>query len=534
MSIPLQPLLNETLAGRAPPSPPASPILSRNDQNKAPEPSPATTEPPRKRRKVDFESINNKNDEEVWNLPDSEILDAIRVKWQADVYDHFTPSLVRDLSTTPRSIKIVLTCKFGDPRHHSSERRHPSRAALIPLPIASAGTIPYSEAMHRTLIALRCASSKRPFNQVEDKWYRMEVAMLRPGTIVPSADTVARDVQRLYVLVAQEVKAYFQRRARDVHGVVDGWTAPIAENYLGAGIVWEDVGKIYAIVLEFIRLTDRHTGDYLASQLADTLIRYGLERFLHLLMMDNAGNCNTTAVCLPKYISTFRGTLARGRCFTHIIQLVAKAVISFFFKQAKRKKVVKSKKGSAKRTTAPSAPVENDEVEEVVLWEDDPSADAEDLAMAAEIHEPTDDAAPTGQDIHDANVTNTIRSVAIQNMRALGVVISAAEEKDALKIFPKVAGLAKKVHDSRPIHTEFAAIINNPATGLSTDSNTTELARRNATRWGSEYQCLRTRHILEPAVDILIADKNLKLSAYAFNTRQKTLATELETILEVS
>ncbi|KAK7015932.1 hypothetical protein R3P38DRAFT_2543213 [Favolaschia claudopus] len=40
--------------------------------------------------------------------------------------------------------------------------------------------------------------------------------------------------------------------------------------------------------------------------------------------MDNAGNCNTTAVCLPKYIPTFRGILARGRCFTHIIQLVAK------------------------------------------------------------------------------------------------------------------------------------------------------------------------------------------------------------------
>ncbi|KAK7037089.1 hypothetical protein R3P38DRAFT_2516794, partial [Favolaschia claudopus] len=209
------------------------------------------------------------------------------------------------------------------------------------------------------------------------------------------------------------------------------------------------------------------------------------------------------------------------------------AVISFFFKQAKRKKVVKSKKGSAKRTAAPSAPTENDDVEEVILWEDDPSADAEDLAMAAEIHEPADDASPTGQDIHDVNVTNTLRGVAIQHMRTAGVVISAGEEKDALKVFPKVAGLAKKVHDSRPIHTEFAAIINNPATGLSTDSNTTELARRNATRWGSEYQCLRTRHILEPAVDALIADKNLKLGAYAFNARQKTLAMELETILEI-
>ncbi|KAK7015931.1 hypothetical protein R3P38DRAFT_2543185 [Favolaschia claudopus] len=305
MSTPFQPLLNETLAGRAPPSPPASPILSRNDQNRPPEPSPASTEPPSKRRKIDSDNINNKTDEEVWDLPDSDILDALRLKWQADVYDHFTPSLVRDLSTTPRSIKIVLTCKFNDPRHNSSERRRdakgsfntsnlassvktcvgrdPARAALIPLPIASAGTIPYSEAMHRTLIALRCASSKRSFNQVEDKWYRMEVAMLRPGTVVPSADTVAKDVQRLYVLVAQDVKAYFLKRGRDVHGVVDGWTAPIAENYLGAGIIWEDMGRIFEIVWNLSgELTDRHTGDYLASQLADTLNRYGLAEFVSI------------------------------------------------------------------------------------------------------------------------------------------------------------------------------------------------------------------------------------------------------------
>ncbi|KAJ7619598.1 hypothetical protein FB45DRAFT_678124, partial [Roridomyces roridus] len=68
----------------------------------------------------------------------------------------------------------------------------------------------YSEATHRTLIALRCASSKRPFNQVEDKFYRQEVELLRPGTKVPSADTVANNVQRLYRTLAADVRDYFQ------------------------------------------------------------------------------------------------------------------------------------------------------------------------------------------------------------------------------------------------------------------------------------------------------------------------------------
>lgn len=48
--------------------------------------------------------------------------ESLRTKWQSNAYSHFIPSLIRDETTTPRSIKIVLTCKFNDPRHHTFER----------------------------------------------------------------------------------------------------------------------------------------------------------------------------------------------------------------------------------------------------------------------------------------------------------------------------------------------------------------------------------------------------------------------------
>ncbi|KAK6992292.1 putative AC transposase [Favolaschia claudopus] len=469
MSLPLQSIQNDTSTGRAPLSPPPSPVLSRQDENRAPDPSPATVEPPKKRRKVDADSINSKTDEEVWGFEDTDIIAGVRAKRQSEVYDHFTPSIVRDSSKSPHCMKVILTYKFLNPRHKPMERLRATPGSFNTSNMLSAPAPPaaaeYSEARHRTLIALRCACLKRAFNEIEDSWYRMEVQLLRPGTVVPSADTVAEDVQRLYVSLAHEVKKYFLTRARELHN-----------QYLGAGI------------------------------LAETLKKYGLAKFLHLLMMDNAGNCNTTATSLVKYIREFA------------------VIMSFVFKQAKRKKTVKAKKGSAKRTTAPTAPVDDDAVEELVVWDDDPSADADDLAMAAEIYEPEDDTAPTAQELYDGKVSNAVRAIAIRDMAARGVTISAAEEKDALKLFPK--------EDFRPIHTEFMAIINNPATKLSTDHNTTELARRNATRWGSEYNCLRTRRILVPAVDALIADKNLKLGAYKFTGLQKTLALELETVLE--
>ncbi|KAJ7676681.1 hypothetical protein DFH06DRAFT_976466, partial [Mycena polygramma] len=46
---------------------------------------------------------------------------------------------------------------------------------------------------HRAIIVMRTATSNRPFNFVNDKYYKMEVELLRPGTIIPSASTVSRD-----------------------------------------------------------------------------------------------------------------------------------------------------------------------------------------------------------------------------------------------------------------------------------------------------------------------------------------------------
>ena len=73
---------------------------------------------------------------------------------------------------------------------------------------ASSEMLPYSEANHRTLIALRCADSQRPFSMVDDRFYKMEVEMLHPGAVIPSSSTVSRDSTRLYLSVANIVASY--------------------------------------------------------------------------------------------------------------------------------------------------------------------------------------------------------------------------------------------------------------------------------------------------------------------------------------
>jgi hypothetical protein len=68
---------------------------------------------------------------------------------------------------------------------------------------------PYSAAAHRTLIAMRCAKNHRPFNSVLDEDYQAEVRMLHPGTILPSPQTVSRDIKAIYSEMSKNVRNYF-------------------------------------------------------------------------------------------------------------------------------------------------------------------------------------------------------------------------------------------------------------------------------------------------------------------------------------
>jgi hypothetical protein len=70
-------------------------------------------------------------------------------------------------------------------------------------------TIPYSEATHRALIALRCAKSHRPFNMVLDAEYAQEVEMLQPGTMIPHPITVSRDIRSIYIEMLKHVREFF-------------------------------------------------------------------------------------------------------------------------------------------------------------------------------------------------------------------------------------------------------------------------------------------------------------------------------------
>jgi hypothetical protein len=204
---------------------------------------------PTKRRKG---NCAGQSDIDVWDLTDAEIIctfsdsyiltsahlcaAAARAQWKSKVYDHYSVSLVRDLrpNGTPGSLCFKFECRCDPVKHHAQFRQREKTASgtsnldrtakacnerrgLGKPEDTSKGAqqtlgnsiSTYSEAKHRALIALRCASSHRPFRSVKDPFYVHEVEMLRPGTKLPSPSTVSRDVCALYDRGAHFVKDYF-------------------------------------------------------------------------------------------------------------------------------------------------------------------------------------------------------------------------------------------------------------------------------------------------------------------------------------
>ncbi|TFK81288.1 hypothetical protein K466DRAFT_448656, partial [Polyporus arcularius HHB13444] len=63
------------------------------------------------------------------------------------------------------------------------------------------------------------------------------------------------------------------------------------------------------------RLTQSHTGQYLAEHLVDCLKEYGISKKLHGVTVDNAESNTTMPKAVGQLIPGYRGLALRIRCF---------------------------------------------------------------------------------------------------------------------------------------------------------------------------------------------------------------------------
>ncbi|GBE89936.1 Putative AC transposase OS=Zea mays PE=2 SV=2 [Sparassis crispa] len=519
--------------------------------------------PPKQRKRKSHTS----SDLEVWDMPDDEIIALVRSAWKSNAYDHYNITLERNFTKDGKADHLLFCfkCKY-DPANHRTQYRERSktsqgtknldrstkacfkRRGVGPSDDPHAGaqqtlmnTISrYSERAHRAIVALRCAASRRPFHSVADPYYLEEVELLRPGTKVPTPHMVSQDVQQIYQEGSKFIKEYFSKLDGAIHLVIDGWTAPFVASYLGIVVIWFDGDKLWRSILEFVRLTERHTGLYLAQKVADCVKRFGLQKKLHTLCMDNASNCDATATELEPLVDSFRGAMSRTHCFPHTVNLIAKAFISFFFRQPKKKKVVKVAAGSKRKrrgagarqqASAPEAPPPGEpETQEVVLDYGDPLHIIDETVDGT--HEDDDiSALDDGKAAHDEAAVSSVHAQAIRIAREdYHITMTAQEESDAQSLFTKVAGLARHLHDSPTLQEKFEKLVDAQADLVGSKK---ALDRRVATRWNSDFACLNAHIHFETPVRQLTSDLKNELQGYALTREQWSLAKQLGPVLEI-
>jgi hypothetical protein len=94
----------------------------------------------------------------------------------------------------------------------------------------------------------------------------------------------------------------------------------------------------------------------------------------------------------------------------------------------------------------------------------------------------------------------------------------------------KVAGLARRVHDSATLQEKLEKLI---AVQPKPSGQKRTLTRHVPTRWNSDLACLASHVELETPVKQLTSDTSNQLGKYALNRQQWNLAKELTEVLEV-
>ncbi|KAG1821484.1 hypothetical protein EV424DRAFT_1272293, partial [Suillus variegatus] len=134
------------------------------------------------------------------------------------------------------------------------------------------------------------------------------------------------------------------------------------------------------------------------------------------------------------------------------------------------------------------------------------------------------------KDMHDKEVVSAVQRGALNAGKEIGLLISSTEQREALGLFPKVAGLAKRLHDSTVLQAAFERIV---AIEGGHPSQKRTLDRRVATRWNSDFACLKTHVSFEKAIKLFTSQEANGLQMYALTTTQWKLAKQLIPVLEI-
>ncbi|KAA1067790.1 hypothetical protein PGT21_017083 [Puccinia graminis f. sp. tritici] len=157
------------------------------------------------------------------------------------------------------------------------------------------------------LCAVWCAEAARPFSALVDASHK---ALLHPTVLkhLPTRKAVLKDIHMLYSAIQDNYRTVLKQHQGALYLGVDAWQSPNGFDILGM-VIYRLADnnpsnfKLEAMPLDFISLTQCHTGEYLAEIVGQVVEKFGI-----------ADKGNTHWI----------------RCFAHILNLIVQSILRPF------------------------------------------------------------------------------------------------------------------------------------------------------------------------------------------------------------
>jgi len=105
-------------------------------------------------------------------------------------------------------------------------------------------------------------TSQQPFTVVEEPSFLDFVHSLHPSALIPSADTIKRNIFNLYETKIVKVKDFFQKVPGKISFTTNIWTSPSNKAFLSLTAHFINTEwKLQNIIVDFIQIYGSHTGE---------------------------------------------------------------------------------------------------------------------------------------------------------------------------------------------------------------------------------------------------------------------------------
>ncbi|CAE6424423.1 unnamed protein product [Rhizoctonia solani] len=500
-------------------------------------------------------NVYHLNDCDAWGYSDAHLVAAALSVWTALVYGHFEIGIGRVLKKNsqtgamePDYMFYTFKCKH-DPTNcrmctrkqsatrygtqnlktavRACDKRRGVPDSLVPL----GPEFTFSQLLFRVMLVIWCIVNHRPFHTIANPLFLNIVHLLHPDAIVPTPQTLSSDLTYIYDIASIQICEVFMEMGSGVHLAIDGWSSPLTASFLGIVVFWWDGAQIYRSILEFIHLTESHTGIYLAEKTLECLDRFSLTNQVTSICLDNASNNETFVRQISSSLPNFPGTHFRTRCIAHITNLVAKAFMAVFTRPASKKRKIAKSRALAKQP-GPSNLTSATGINSASSLSD--PTNSEDLELEQPLDELDaildipDEFADEGMELHDAGVVQKAVLTAMNEMRVqFGVEVDDEEFSEARSI----TGFAHQIHTVSTLYATFKSILAAVKDSVSTKKEVP--TKRVATRWNSDYACAETHLELRTPISIMTSNPTYKMSKYMLSVLQWEMLSELVGCLAV-